>query len=106
MVGDKDVWNTITTSVVDACIRLHGHVNWLTAAPSINKHCSPEYSRCCTARHTPVTTGRLKMHDLKMTDKENYGSGKCRSTSLVEFNLPKQCTSKKLYAIHFKVAQA
>ena len=46
------------------------------------------------------------MHDLKMTDKENYGSGKCRSTSLVEFNLPKQCTSKKLYAIHFKVAQA
>jgi len=47
----------------------------------------------------PVT---LKMHDLKMTDKENYGSGKCksekwrtkttgsgkcRSTSLVEFNL-------------------
>jgi len=69
MVGDKDVWNTITTSVVDACIRLHGHVNWLTAAPSINEHCSPEYSRCCTARHTPVTTGTLKMHDLKMTDK-------------------------------------
>ena len=35
------------------------------------------------------------------------GSGKCRSTSLVEFNLPIQCTSKKLYnAIHFKVAQA
>ena len=24
----------------------------------------------------PVT---LKMHDLKMTDKENYGSGKCRT---------------------------
>ena len=48
----------------------------------------------------------LKMHDLKMTEKENYGSGKCRSTSLVEFNLPIQCTSKKLYAIHFKVAQA
>jgi len=46
------------------------------------------------------------MHDLKMTDKENYGSGKCMSTSLVEFNLPIQCTSKKLYAIHFKVAQA
>jgi len=21
----------------------------------------------------------LKMHDLKMTDKENYGSGKCKS---------------------------
>jgi len=21
----------------------------------------------------------LKMHDLKMTDKENYGSGKCRT---------------------------
>ena len=34
------------------------------------------------------------------------GSGKCRSTSLVEFNLPIQSTSKKLYAIHFKVAQA
>ena len=24
-------------------------------------------------------TGTLKMHDLKMTDKENYGSGKCKS---------------------------
>jgi len=23
--------------------------------------------------------GALKMHDLKMTDKENYGSGKCKS---------------------------
>jgi len=23
--------------------------------------------------------GALKMHDLKMTDKENYGSGKCRT---------------------------
>jgi len=29
------------------------------------------------------------------------GSGKCRSTSLVEFNLPIQCTSKKLYVVHF-----
>jgi len=26
--------------------------------------------------HASVT---LKMHDLKMTDKENYGSGKCKS---------------------------
>jgi len=61
------------------------------------------------AKHTDRQTDRLmmtlKMHDLKMTDKENYGSGKCRSTSLVEFNLPIQCTSKKLYAIHFQVAQ-
>jgi len=23
--------------------------------------------------------GTLKMHDLKMTDKENYGSEKCRT---------------------------
>ena len=30
---------------------------------------------CCSA----VRTGALKMHDLKMTDKENYGSGKCKS---------------------------
>jgi len=56
------------------------------------------------------------MQDWKMTDKilansgQNYGvwkmqdfagSGKCRSTSLVEFNLPIQCTSKKLYVVHF-----
>jgi len=26
-----------------------------------------------------VKSGALKMHDLKMTDKENYGSGKCKS---------------------------
>jgi len=26
-----------------------------------------------------AVTGALKMHDLKMTDKENYGSGKCKS---------------------------
>ena len=25
----------------------------------------------------PMVT--LKMHDLKMTDKENYGSGKCKT---------------------------
>ena len=29
--------------------------------------------------HMHVTEGTLKMHDLKMTDKENYGSGKCRT---------------------------
>ena len=52
------------------------------------------------------------MQDWKMTDKlfanceHNYGVWKCRSTSLVEFNLPIQCTPKKLYAILFKVAQA
>jgi len=28
-------------------------------------------------RDEPTVT--LKMHDLKMTDKENYGSGKCRT---------------------------
>ena len=26
-----------------------------------------------------VLSVTLKMHDLKMTDKENYGSGKCRT---------------------------
>ena len=29
-----------------------------------------------SSRDVKVT---LKMHDLKMTDKENYGSGKCKS---------------------------
>ena len=49
------------------------------------------------------------MTDKLLANREhNYGGGfgKCRSTSLVEFNLPIQCTSKRLYAIHFKVAQA
>ena len=35
----------------------------------------PQMPNCCSA----VRTGALKMHDLKMTDKENYGSGKCKS---------------------------
>ena len=33
----------------------------------------------CTRASCQVDVVTLKMHDLKMTDKENYGSGKCRT---------------------------
>ena len=32
-----------------------------------------------TLFYNELQMGALKMHDLKMTDKENYGSGKCRT---------------------------
>jgi len=41
-----------------------------------NKHQLDPFMLVATT-HNPTVT--LKMHDLKMTDKENYGSGKCKS---------------------------
>jgi len=40
---------------------------------------STQYQLVTDGRTDGQTTVTLKMHDLKMTDKENYGSGKCKT---------------------------
>ena len=47
VVGNKIVWNTITTSI-ENCRGVLGHVNWLTVA-SINRHCSRVAGASCHA---------------------------------------------------------